>query len=64
MKVHLIKWKSVEDFIAGHARSKVSFERFKESVKSADWGSINDVQQTFGSADLINNNPIVFKYWR
>lgn len=60
MKVHLIKWKSIEEFVVGHARSKVSFERFKESVKCADWESINDVQQTFGSADLINNDRIVF----
>ncbi|MEX0811179.1 MAG: type II toxin-antitoxin system HigB family toxin [Chitinophagales bacterium] len=60
MKVHLIKWKSVEGFILNHARSKVSFEGFKESIKQADWNSINDVQQTFASADLISNNRIVF----
>lgn len=60
MKVHLIKWRSIEEFIYKNARSKVSFERFKESIKNADWDSIHDLQQTFGSADLIGNNRVVF----
>lgn len=60
MKVHLIKWKSVEGFITEHSRSRTSFERFKTIIKSADWESIHDVQQTFGSADLIENDRIVF----
>lgn len=61
MKVHLIKWKSIEDFFAVNARSKVSFERFKETIKhAADWESINDVKQTFGTADPIGNDRIVF----
>jgi len=60
MRVHLIKWKSVEDFVSAHARSKVSFEIFKEKVKHADWESINDIQNTFNSADTLKNNRIVF----
>ncbi len=60
MKVHIIKWKSVEEFVFQHARSKVSFQKFRESIKKADWESINDVQETFGSADLIGNDRIVF----
>ena len=46
MRVHLIKWKSVDEFIVKHARSKISFEGFKEGIKHADWNSINDIQQT------------------
>ncbi len=60
MKVHVIKWKSIEQFVLDHARSKVSFEKFKESINRADWESIKDVQNTFGAADLIGNNRIVF----
>jgi len=60
MKVHVIKWKSVEEFVFKHARSKVSFQKFREIIKKADWESINDVQETFGTADLISNNRIVF----
>jgi len=60
MKVHLIKWRSVYEFVVKHARSNVSFEAFKESIKRSDWNSINDVQQTFNSADVISNNRLVF----
>lgn len=59
MKVHLIKWKPIEHFSEVHARSKVSFERFKEIIKNVDWESINDVKQTFAAADLINNDRIL-----
>ena len=60
MRVHLIKWKSVDEFVVKHAQSKISFEGFKEGIKRADWNSINDVKQTFGSADMIDNNRLVF----
>lgn len=60
MKVHLIKWRSIDEFVVKHARSKTSFEKFKETVKSADWHTINDLQQTFGAADIIDNERIVF----
>ena len=60
MRVHVIKWKSVEEFVTKHARSKVSFESFKEKIKHSDWNSINDIQSTFKSADMIKNDRIVF----
>lgn len=48
MKVHPIKWKSIELFAEKHARSKVSIEKFNGSIKSADWKVINDIKETFG----------------
>lgn len=33
---------------------------FKESIKGANWEVINDIKQTFGSADIIENDRIVF----
>ena len=60
MRIHLIKWMSIDEFAVKHARSKISFEMFKEGIKRADWKSINDVRRTFGSADMIDNNRLVF----
>lgn len=60
MRVHVIKWKSVEEFVTTHVRSKVSFESFKEKIKHSDWNSTNDIQSTFKSADMIKNDRIVF----
>ncbi|MEQ6118917.1 type II toxin-antitoxin system HigB family toxin [Reichenbachiella sp. MALMAid0571] len=60
MKVHLIKWKSIELFVERHARAKPSIEKFKTSIKSADWAVINDIKQTFGSVDIIDNDRVIF----
>jgi mRNA interferase HigB len=60
MRIHLIKWISIDEFVVKHARSKISFEKFKEEIKHADWNSINDVQKTFGSVDMIKNKRLVF----
>lgn len=52
----LTKWKS-----CSKARSiGGSVEKFKECIKSADWHVINDVKQTFDSANVIENDWIVF----
>jgi len=60
MRVHVIKWKSVEEFVTTHVHLKVSFESFKEKIKHSDWNSTNDIQSTFKSADMIKNDRIVF----
>ena len=60
MKVHLIKWKSIREFVNVNAQSKVSFDRFWEGVNNADWATVNDIRQTFGSADQIGNERLVF----
>jgi len=60
MKVHLIKWKSIEKYVLRNARAGVSFDRFRECIKMADWETINDIRETFGSADIIENERIVF----
>jgi mRNA interferase HigB len=60
MKLHLSNGNQIDEFILKHARSKSSFERFREVVKNADWNSVNDLKQTFGAADVIDNNRVVF----
>lgn len=60
MRAHLIKWISIQRFIEEHPGSKSSFQDFRMKIKSADWESLNDVKQTFASADLIKYQRIVF----
>ena len=60
MRVHLVKWRSIQDYALGHARSQTSFQRFYQELKHADWNTMNDIKNTFGSADLIKNDRIVF----
>ena len=62
MKVHLIKKQTIEEFVARNARSKSSFTIWLTGVKYADWNQPNDIQKTFGSADLLgqNSNRVIF----
>lgn len=55
MKVHLIKKQTVEDFVHQHARSKSSFALWLTALGYADWHKPEDIQATFGAADLLGN---------
>ena len=62
MKVNLIKRQTVQNYIDGHAPGRRSFEYWLTSIKYADWNNPEDIQKTFGTADLIGNGSdrIVF----
>ena len=62
MKVHLIKHQTVENFVKENARSRVSFDKFLNELKYADWNRPDDIKKTFGTADLLGNgsNRVVF----
>jgi mRNA interferase HigB len=53
MRVHLIKEATVKDFVTANASSKTPFEEWLTKVKAADWSTSEDMQKTFGSADLL-----------
>lgn len=53
MKVHLIKEKTIRNFIMEHAGSNVSFEEWLSRIRSADWNSPGDIHLTFPTADLL-----------
>jgi mRNA interferase HigB len=56
MKVHLIRKETIEDFARKNARSRPSFTDWLSKVKFADWNMPADIQDTFGSADLLGND--------
>lgn len=62
MKARLIKRKSIEDFAAKSAGSRISFRLWLTILKLADWKEPGDITETFGSADLLGNgsNRVVF----
>jgi mRNA interferase HigB len=55
MRIHLIKEKTVEDFIAKHAASKSSFRLWLSAIKITEWVTPEDIMETFGTADLLGN---------
>ncbi len=55
MKVHLIKKQTIEAYGAANARSRASLEIWLNVLKYADWERPEDIQNSFGSADLLGN---------
>lgn len=55
MRVYLIKKQTIQDFIDDHASGKSAFESWLTAIQYADWDKPQDIQQTFGSADLLGN---------
>ena len=62
MRIHLIKEKTLEDFVLKHARSKSSLEDWLEKIKDADWNEPSKIKETFGAADILGkgSNRVVF----
>lgn len=53
MKVHLIKEKTVSDFMDKHANGSSAFEDWLEKLEQADWSRPADIMMTYNSVDLL-----------
>ena len=53
MKVHLIKERTIRNYIAAHAGSKLSFESWLSMIKLAEWDLPVDIKSTFPAADFL-----------
>lgn len=58
MRVHLIKEATIRDFVTANAGSKSPFEEWLTKIKVADWNTPEDIQRTFGSADLLGKGSL------
>lgn len=56
MKVHLIRKETVEEFASNNVQSRAALSEWLAKVKFADWNTPAEIQNTFGSADLLGNN--------
>ena len=56
MRVHLIRKETIEEFARKNARSRSSLKDWLTKVKFADWNTPADIQNTFGTVDLLGNN--------
>jgi mRNA interferase HigB len=55
MKVHIIKIKTVYDYMSEHKNSKDFFDIWRILITNADWNKPQDIIKTFGSADILGN---------
>lgn len=62
MKLHLIKEKTIRDYIAEHSSSEPAFNNWLAKIKYSDWNEPADIKNTFSSADLLGkrSDRVVF----
>lgn len=62
MRIHLIKKQTIEEFKRVYPSSRAPFRAWLSIIRRAEWNSPEDIQHTFGSADLLGNgsNRVVF----
>lgn len=51
----MIRKGTIEAFASDNANSRSSFRFWLSMLRMADWEAPEDIQQTFGSADLLGN---------
>src|SRR6478752_2571333 len=59
MKVKLLTYDTIDDFIIEHANGKKHFENWMLNIKTTDWEEPLDIVKNF-SANLLGANRVVF----
>ena len=55
MKVHLIKGKTIREYVAKNSTARASFEDWLSKVKLADRDKPDDIKRTFPATDFLGN---------
>ena len=62
MKIHLVKEKTIRNYVLGNVNSKIPFEEWLANLKMADWNKPADIQVSYNRVDLLGkgSNRVVF----
>jgi mRNA interferase HigB len=58
MKIHLIKEKTIRNYVLSNVSSKIPFEEWLSKLKKADWNKPADIKDTFSTADLLGKGSL------
>jgi mRNA interferase HigB len=58
--MRVIARKTLSDFYGSHAESKSALESWFHEVVSASWREPNDIKRRYPSADILQDNRVVF----
>lgn len=58
MKVHIIKEKTIREFVWANAGSKVPFNDWLSKAKKAEWEKPVDIKKTFPAVDLLGKSSL------
>jgi mRNA interferase HigB len=58
MKVHLIKEKTIRNYVLANTSSKIPFEEWLTRLKKADWNKPADIKNSFPAVDLLGKSSL------
>ena len=62
MRVHLLKERTIRNYISVNKQSGPGFKSWMDNLEEADWATVNDIKRTFNTADVLgqNSNRVCF----
>lgn len=58
--MRVVSRKKIVDYYTKHSSSKTALEEWHKKTSRAEWKNLNELKQTFASADYVGNNRVVF----
>ena len=58
--MRIVTFSKIKLFIEKHADADVALRDWYFKTKRSDWNNLNELKQTFATADYIGNNRVVF----
>lgn len=58
--MNVVTKRRLQEFWTRHPRAKVSLAAWYREVRAAQWTGPHDVRATFGSADFLADNRVIF----
>jgi mRNA interferase HigB len=58
--MNIISRKPLRDFVTKHALAKTPLDAWYHEAKRARWKNFADVRATYGSADVVPGNRVIF----
>ncbi len=58
MKIHLVKERTIRNYVLRNVGSKIPFEEWLSKLKKADWNRPADIKNTYSAADLLGKGRL------
>ena len=58
--MHIISRKPLREFSKKHPQAKPPLDAWFAEVSQAEWGNFADVKASYGSADVVAGNRVIF----
>jgi mRNA interferase HigB len=58
--MRIVTYKRIQEFSKTYADAENDLNFWYYTVRAKEWSNLNDIRQTFSSADYVGNNRFVF----